>query len=341
LIEDSRPAALVSLTLGGVALAVAVLAPFVLLALNGLSDYEVVGETLESPELRAALVVAVIAGGAAVVVGLATYRRMDTRVARNEAISGLILGAQAVVVGAAVLGFTSGDMVTFARHFLNLDDVTGQTDAFLQGMWNTVLLASISAVAGILLGLMIAVFAVSQRAIVRAPARIYVNLIRGTPLLLQLAVIYFGLALGLAINWTPFVALIVGLSLNAGAYTAEIFRAGLQSIERGQLEAARGLGLTYFASMRFVVVPQAVRRVIPPLMNEYIILIKDTSLIAFLGVALAERDIFTVATTGYAQYFNATFYVASGLGYLAITLPLIAAVSLLEKRLRSGLVAVG
>ncbi|TKC89028.1 ABC transporter permease subunit, partial [Polyangium fumosum] len=112
---------------------------------------------------------------------------------------------------------------------------------------------------------------------------------------------------------------------------------GIQSIERGQMEAARGLGLGYMQSMRYVIVPQAVRRVIPPLMNEFVILIKDTSLIAFLGLSYAQRDLFTVGSQGYSQFFNATFYVASGLGYLVVTLPLIRLVTWVEKRLRSGL----
>ena len=129
-------------------------------------------------------------------------------------------------------------------------------------------------------------------------------------------------------------------SLNTGAYAAEVFRAGIQSIERGQMEAARGLGFSYLQAMRYSVVPQAVRRVIPPLMNEFVILIKDTSLVVVLGLALNQLDLYSFSRQGYSDTFNATFFVGAAIGYLLITLPLIRIVNVVEKRLRSGLVGI-
>jgi ABC-type amino acid transport system permease subunit len=131
------------------------------------------------------------------------------------------------------------------------------------------------------------------------------------------------------------------LGLNAAAYSAEIFRAGIQSIERGQIEAARSLGMSYLQAMRYVILPQAFRRVIPPLTNEFVILIKDTSLVFFLGVTAGQRELFAVGRDAYAETFNATPYIGTVLGYLAITLPMIRAVTWLERKLRSGLVGVG
>jgi polar amino acid transport system permease protein len=119
-----------------------------------------------------------------------------------------------------------------------------------------------------------------------------------------------------------------------------VFRAGIQSIEGGQMEAARSLGMTYGQAMRFAIFPQAVRRVIPPLMNEFVILIKDTALVIVLGLLISEHELFQWARSGVSDTFNATFYTATALGYLAITLPAIYLVNRVEKRLRSGLVGI-
>jgi ABC-type amino acid transport system permease subunit len=176
---------------------------------------------------------------------------------------------------------------------------------------------------------------------VRAPARTYINFFRGTPLIWQLAFFYYGLFLGLGWNPSPFLAAAIVFAVNTGAYSAEVFRAGIQSIERGQVEAARGLGMTYLQSMRYVVVPQAIRRVIPPLLNEFVILIKDTSLVIALGLAASQFDLYSTSQDLYSSTFSATAFIAVALGYLAVTLPLIALVNYVERRLRSGLVGVG
>ncbi|MGZ4147102.1 MAG: amino acid ABC transporter permease, partial [Actinomycetota bacterium] len=139
--------------------------------------------------------------------------------------------------------------------------------------------------------------------------------------------------------WT-YRAAILALALNAGAYTAEIFRAGIESIERGQLEAARGLGMSYLQAMRYSIVPQAIRRVIPPLMNEFVILVKDTSLVIVLGLTAGQRELMNVGNNGYSNTFNSTYLVMTAAGYLVVTLPLIRLVNFVEKRLRSGLVGV-
>jgi ABC-type amino acid transport system permease subunit len=119
-----------------------------------------------------------------------------------------------------------------------------------------------------------------------------------------------------------------------------VFRAGIQSIERGQMEAARSLGMSYTQAMRYAIVPQAVRRVIPPLMNEFVILIKDTALVVVLGLTANEYDIFTLAREGQSATFNATFFTVAAIAYLIVTLPLIRLVNAAEKRLRSGLVGI-
>src|SRR5207247_1171444 len=164
---------------------------------------------------------------------------------------------------------------------------------------------------GIVLGLILSLFAISSRRVVRAPARVYINFFRGTPLIWQLPFFYFVLVLGLGIHLNVFNAALLVFSLNTAGYAAEVFRAGIQSIERGQMEAARGLGFSYLQAMRYAVVPQAIRRVIPPLMNEFVILIKDTALVAVLGLALNQLDIFSFARQGYSETFNGTFFVGA------------------------------
>jgi His/Glu/Gln/Arg/opine family amino acid ABC transporter permease subunit len=279
-------------------------------------------------------------GIGAMAVGFSTYRRMDSRRKRHHALTGAILGIQAVILALFLLWFRSGEPDLFAFHFLNIERLTGYGSAFLIGVRNTMLLAFVGEVGGIVLGLILAMMVLSHQRAVRAPARAYINFFRGTPLIWQLSVFYFGFSLGLRLPIGAFRSAMIVFSLNTAAYASEVFRAGIQSIERGQLEAARSLGMTYLQAMRYAIVPQAVRRVIPPLLNEFVILIKDTSLILVLGLLPTELDLYSVAREGYSDTFNATFFVAAALGYLAVTLPLIRAVNLVERRLRSGLVGV-
>jgi glutamine transport system permease protein len=341
---DRRPVAI-----GGLAAALG--GPLAVKALQGLIPYErAVDAFLSGPTLLCVLL-GLGLGVAAIVAGFARYRRMPTKSARERSISGAVLGIQAVVVGLFLLAFvTLGDPDRFLFHFVNVEVLRGSGGVFVRGAVNTVILALVGEIGGIIFGLLLAVLTLSKRAVVRAPARVYINFFRGTPLIWQLSVFYFGLSLGLGIQLeltagpiqlsSAYVTAMVVFILNTGAYAAEVFRAGIQSIERGQMEAARSLGMTYGQALRYAVVPQAVRRVIPPLMNEFVILIKDTSLVVVLGLIPENYELFTTAREGYSDTFNATFFTAAALGYLVVTLPLIGAVNAVERRLRSGLVTV-
>ena len=335
-----RRSTTIAVIAGGGAVALVLVGSLVVLLTGGIWKDTEVARSLQSGRLAAVCWAGAAMGAVGLVTGGVFYRRVDTRRARNTGIAGAVLGLLGVLLGISIFAFTRGDMVTFARNFMNFGDIRGSFGAFGTGIKNTVTLATLSIVFGILIGLPVGCLLISRHAVVRAPARAYVNIIRGTPVLLQLSMVYFGLSLGLGLNWSAYTSLIFGMAINAGAYSAEVFRAGLQSIDRGQLDASRGLGLNYWHTLRYILVPQAVRRVIPPLLNEFIGLIKDTSLITFLGVSLDQRDIFATASTGYSQYYNATFYVAAGIGYLVVTIPLIRAVNAVERRLRRGLVGV-
>jgi polar amino acid transport system permease protein len=297
-------------------------------------------EALEDPVTSGALYLGMVLGAPALILGASTYRRMDTRRRRDQAITGAVLGSQGVLLAIFVLWFRAASPGLFSKHFLNFADLHGYGGAFLLGIRNTLWLAFAGELGGIVIGLVLGVLTLSQRRAVRAPARIYINFFRGTPLIWQLITGYFLLLFGFNIRLSAFVVAIGVFALNTGAYAAEVFRAGIQSIERGQYEAARSLGMSYLQAMRYAIVPQAVRRVIPPLLNEFVILIKDTALVVVLGLTAGEYEIFTTAQEGQSVTFNATFFTVAAIAYLVVTLPLIRLVNAVEKRLRSGLVGI-
>ena len=338
--SESRRGSLFTLFAGAAALALAVVGPILLVVARGPTPTRSLIGTLHSRQLDVVLVAGIAFGVAAVLVGWGTYRSMSTKLAREQAIAGAVLGLQAVIAGGLLFKFTSGNIGKFVENFLDFQALGPHIGEFRRAANNTLILAFAGEGIGIALGLALSLLAISKRPVVRAPARLYINFFRGTPLIWQLSFIYFGLIVGFRVEFTVYQAAILAFGLNTGAYAAEVFRAGIQSIERGQLEAARGLGMSYLQSMRFAVIPQAIRRVIPPLMNEFVILIKDTSLIIVLGLGFKEYELFTVGRSLYGETFNATFLVATALGYLAVCLPLIRIVTALERRFRSGLVGV-
>jgi His/Glu/Gln/Arg/opine family amino acid ABC transporter permease subunit len=328
-------------TAGAAAIATLVLGTAAVLTAYGWTPSERLAAGVESTEQALVLWVALVLGLLAAAIGWGTFRLLPSKPSREGAMVGAVLGIQAAALGALLLWARGTDVPRFMRNFFELELLTEFWPRFVRAAGNTVVLAFGGQAIGMGLGLVLAVFAVSNRRVVRAPARLYINFFRGTPLLWQLQFFFFGLVLGLRLGLTAYQTAILVLGLNAGAYTAEIFRAGIQSIERGQFEAARSLGMGYLQALGYVVIPQAFRRVIPPLTNEFVILIKDTSLVAVLGLTFAQQELMATSRDIYNQTFNATPYLAAAAGYLAITLPLIRAVTWLERKLRSGLTGIG
>jgi His/Glu/Gln/Arg/opine family amino acid ABC transporter permease subunit len=199
-----------------------------------------------------------------------------------------------------------------------------------QGAWWTLRLTLLSLLFGMPLGLLAALGRISHFRPFSVMAGFYVETIRGTPLLVQIFFVYYVLpAVGITLAELP--AALVALSVNSGAYIAEIFRAGIQSVEAGQMEAARSLGMTYSLAMRLVVLPQAVRRVLPPLTNEAIALLKDSSLVSVMGMTeLTRRG--QELSSSYAAPMTVWPLVA--LFYLLMTLPLTRLAQYLEARWR-------
>ena len=338
---ESTTFSLIVLGIGVLSLSLVVLGSVVVLLLGGITPAESLISGFKSNEFTGVNLFGVVGGVIAMAVGWGSYRRMATKVSREQAVAGAVLGCQATIFGAVLLYFSEGELDVFVINFMNFELLKGTLPDFLRGAKNTLILALSSEFFGIVLGLIFAVFAISKRAVVRAPARIYINFFRGTPLVWQL--LFIGVALPIALQKPieTYTAGIIAFSLNAGAYSAEVFRAGIQSVEKSQLEAARSLGLSYVQAMRYAILPQAIRRVIPPLMNEFVILIKDTSLIILLGLSVRQFELMSVGNNKLENTFNPTYLIGTALGYLAISLPAIRIVNILEKRLRSGLVGVG
>ena len=210
---------------------------------------------------------------------------------------------------------------------------------FAVGLPNTLVLAVTSGVIGTVLGMVLALMGISRNAAARWIARIYTDVLRGLPPILTILVI--GLGFGPIFKQftgssSPYPMAIVALSLMSAAYIGEIFRSGIQSVDKGQLEATRALGFGYGPAMRLVVVPQGVRRVLPALVNQFIALIKESSLVFMLGLLASEREIFQIGKDAAGNSGNLSPYVAAAVFYLALTVPLTHFVNWIDRRLRTG-----
>jgi glutamine transport system permease protein len=199
----------------------------------------------------------------------------------------------------------------------------------LKGTLLTVGISVVSILLGSILGLVIGFGKMSKRWFFSWFMQAYINFFRGTPLLLQILIVHFGLVPLFLGSTNPIVAAITALTLNSAAYTAEIYRAGIQSIDKGQREAAYSLGMTQFQTMRYIILPQAVKRMIPAFGNEFIVLIKDSSLVAM--IAAPELMYWSKAMQG--QYLRVWEpYLTAALIYFILTYSLHKLLSYIERR---------
>lgn len=195
-----------------------------------------------------------------------------------------------------------------------------QVKALFEGTLVTVELTLISIALGLVFAIILALARISKNKILSGITWVYIWVFRGTPLMLQLIIAYFGVPLlsksltGEYINLSMFGAAILGLTLNTAAYLAEIFRAGIQSIDKGQMEAAKALGMTYGQAMLKIIIPQTYRRVIPPFANEFVMILKDTSLVIVIGLSELTRVSKQFAAGGDWRFY----FIAGGI-YLFLT----------------------
>ena len=199
----------------------------------------------------------------------------------------------------------------------------------LMGAGVTIEITAFSVAIGFFIGLFVGIARISQFKILRIMAAVYADCIRGTPLLVQIFLIYFALPMAIGQQVEPFIAAVAACGINSGAYVSEIFRAGIQAIDVGQMEAGRSLGLTWWQTMRFIILPQAFKNILPPLGNEFIAMLKDSSLVSVIGFEeLTRRGQLIIAQT----YGSFEIWMTVAVLYLIMTMAISRIVAFLEKR---------
>ncbi len=245
-----------------------------------------------------------------------------------------------LVLMVAVLGLAGcASSSTWGWYVINPATDTGWTNIrfLINGMGATILISVIAALMSMSFGLIVALPGLSSRWYIRAINRVYVEFIRAIPLLPMLFWVFYGLpiifkSMGLDIPIDPFWGAIITLAVSDSAFTAEIYRAGIQSIARGQTEAAQTVGLNYLQTMRYVILPQAIRRILPPLANQFIYIVKMSAFASVIGMQELTRRANELVVT---EYRPLEIYSLLILEYLVLVLVISAAVRWLERRMGS------
>ena len=210
----------------------------------------------------------------------------------------------------------------------------------LKGAPVTLSVSAVAVIAGLVLGLVVAICKQSKFKVLRGIATVYVDVLRGTPLLVQVLILAYGVPqivsalFDIQFNWGNFIWVgFIACGINSSAYMAEIIRSGLQAIDKGQTEAARSLGMNSFQTMRYIIVPQAFKIIVPAMGNEFITLIKETSILSVVGI----RDITRMGTLWASQSFlSFQAYIGVAVVYLFMTLTLSRVVAYIERRMGQG-----
>ncbi|MBN2616712.1 MAG: amino acid ABC transporter permease [Spirochaetales bacterium] len=201
----------------------------------------------------------------------------------------------------------------------------------LNGLKVTVVVAFFSVILGLVLGTLTALLRMSQSKILNIPGKIYIEIVRGTPVMVQLLIIYFIIFRSYNLNQTT--AGIIAFGINSGAYIAEIIRAGIQAVDKGQMEAARSLGMPLSLSMREIILPQAVKKILPALGNEFVVLLKETAILGFIG----GNDLMRAGNKIRSVTYEATIPLfAVAIIYFILTYFISLGISRFERRLSSS-----
>ena len=212
---------------------------------------------------------------------------------------------------------------------MNFELIQQAFPLLLLGAGVTIEITAVSVAIGLIIGLIIGILRIGQIRVLRIIATIYADCIRGTPLLVQIFLIYFALPMISGHRVDPFLAAVTACGINSGAYVSEIIRAGIQSIDIGQMEAGRSLGLTWWQTMYHIILPQALRNILPQLGNEFIAMLKDSSLVSVIGFEeLTRRGQLIIAQT----YGSFEIWLTVAFLYLVMTLAISRLVSFLERR---------
>ena len=209
---------------------------------------------------------------------------------------------------------------------------------FLRGTRTTILISLITVFCGAILGCLVALMRISNCKPLQAFSKLYITVIRGTPMLVQLYIVYYQLSFiqypsGTiwGVDMERAIPCVIALSLNSAAYIAEVFRAGIQAVDVGQLEAARSCGMTSAQAMRFIILPQAIKNILPAIGNEFITMVKETSIIQYLGISDLMYNNGIVVT---ATYNPLPCYYISAIIYLTLNIVLGKGLDLFERRMK-------
>ncbi len=222
---------------------------------------------------------------------------------------------------------------TWGWHVINpfLDEGSSNISFLISGLYVTILISLFSIFFSIILGFIFAIPGISSNKYLILINRIYVEIIRSIPLLVLLLWVYYGLPIIFGLSLSPFVAGIVSLALSDSAFEAEIFRGGIESVHKGQNEASKSLGLNYWQSMRLIILPQALRTILPPIGNQFVYIVKMSSLVSIIGLADLTRKANELVVNVYRPLEIYSFLI---LEYLFLVLIISYFVRLLEKNLK-------
>ncbi len=215
--------------------------------------------------------------------------------------------------------------------FLDFSAIAGSMDYILAGVKVTLQVVTLAGIIGFIIGTLLALCKIGRIKLLRIFADVYTSIFRGTPLVLQLMLIFFGLPQATGITFEPVTAAILAFGLNSGAYISEVIRAGIMAVDKGQREAAMALGVPYRQMMKDIILPQALKNILPALMNEYITLTKESAIVTVIGVMDVMRRSFMTASNTYA-YLEAFMF--AGLIYYVLVMILTLIGKLIERRMR-------
>jgi len=234
-----------------------------------------------------------------------------------------------------LLGLTlSGCSANWGWYVVDPSTAQGQTNLqfLIGGLWDTIVLSLVAIVISITIGLLVALPGLSTNPWLRSINRVYVEVVRSVPLLVLILWVYYGLPVVAGISIGVFWAGVIALALGDSAFQAEIFRAGIQSVAKGQIEAARSISLSYKDTMRYVILPQAIRRVLPALGNQFVYVLKMSSLVSVIGMQELTRRANELVVS---EYRPLEIYTVLVLEYLVLILIVSAVVRWLERRMRA------
>ncbi|NMA48524.1 MAG: amino acid ABC transporter permease [Tissierellia bacterium] len=222
-----------------------------------------------------------------------------------------------------MLDFFAGEAVFIAKYY----------KYYLNGTLITLSVSFFGVLFGSLIGIILSLMKLSENKILKNISSAYIEVVRGTPLLVQLFIVYYGLPMLLPFELSRLAAGTIAVLLNSAAYVGEIIRAGILSIDRGQMEAARSLGMKHWTAMRFIIIPQAFKNILPALGNEFIVLIKESAIISIVGIHDIMYNTDTIRGISYKP-FGPLIYAA--IIYFIITFTLSKLLAIFERRLRAG-----